>query len=403
MSAEKAEAVVAGHICLDIIPALGERTEGLGEMFSPGNNLFVGPAEITTGGTVPNTGLAMHRLGIRTRLAGRIGDDAFGRTATEILRSHGAHLADHLILAPGERTSHTFVISPPGVDRILIHHSGANDNLAADDIGEALLAGARLFHFGYPPSIRNMYSGGGEEMARMLAKARAAGLTVTLDMSQPDAGSEAGRVDWIAWLKRVLPLVDVFLPSFEETLFMLDRARFDRFMKEHGRMGLIPAADGELLRELTGRLVDFGAAAVVLKLGDQGICVRTTDDSTRITGMGGAAPKDVDRWTGREFIATCFVVDVVGTTGAGDSTIGGFLTGLLKGFGPEEAAEAALATGASCVEKRDPVSGIPGWDELYKRIKSGWARRTSGLSLTGWNHTKDGFYYGPDDTVIRNF
>ena len=51
------DVVVAGHICLDIIPTIPhERIE-----FEPGRLLQVGPAVLSTGGAVSNTGLALHR------------------------------------------------------------------------------------------------------------------------------------------------------------------------------------------------------------------------------------------------------------------------------------------------------------------------------------------------------
>src|SRR5207249_2102210 len=114
------------------------------------------------------------------------------------------------------------------------------------------------------------------------------------DMSLPDPQSEAGQVDWPAWLRRVLPHVDVYLPSLEETEFMLG-----------------PKPAGDLARQLH----DWGAGIVGLKMGERGLfCL----------------------CEGRELYESCFEVNVVGTTGSGDATIAGFLTGLLRGLPPEE-------------------------------------------------------------------
>ncbi|MGZ3675869.1 MAG: carbohydrate kinase family protein, partial [Ktedonobacterales bacterium] len=62
---------VAGHICLDVIPAMS----GASDALRPGALVHVGPAQFATGGTVANVGLALHRLGMRPRLIGKIGDD----------------------------------------------------------------------------------------------------------------------------------------------------------------------------------------------------------------------------------------------------------------------------------------------------------------------------------------
>ena len=71
-------AVVAGHLCLDIIPGLGHLQSGeFLRLFQPGHLIEVGPAAFSTGGAVPNTGLALHRLGVRTQLIAIVGSDLF--------------------------------------------------------------------------------------------------------------------------------------------------------------------------------------------------------------------------------------------------------------------------------------------------------------------------------------
>jgi sugar/nucleoside kinase (ribokinase family) len=118
--------IVAGHICLDVIPAL-LGTSDFESTFRPGRLLEAGPAVISTGGAVSNTGLAMHKLGINTQLMGKIGPDLFGQAILEVVKSHGGHLADGMHIVPGEASSYTVILNPPNVDRIFLHCPGAND------------------------------------------------------------------------------------------------------------------------------------------------------------------------------------------------------------------------------------------------------------------------------------
>ena len=320
--------VVAGHICLDIIPTF-ERPVAL----EPGKLFKVGPAVIATGGVVSNTGIALHRLGVRTRLMGKVGDDLIGQM---ILNRTRPIDPDGMIVAAGATSSYSVVISQPGIDRTFLHCTGANDTFVADDIDYERLAGARLFHFGYPPLMRSMYVDGGRQMETIFRRVKERGLMTSLDMSYPDPQSEAGQVDWRAWLRRVLPCVDIFLPSLDETQMMLKST----------------AAPSELSRQLH----DWGAAIVGLKLGDRGLYVR---------------------WPDGELSAPCFEVNVVGTTGSGDATIAGFLAGLLHGLPAEEVMATAVAVGACCCEAADATSGIRPWDEVQQRIRAGWKRRRS--------------------------
>ncbi len=404
------QVVVAGHICLDIIPALDNLTGGLGEILVPGTLVNVGPATVSTGGAVSNTGLALHRLGITTRLMGKIGDDQFGSSVLEILGARDPALADGMIVTPGEHTSYTIVISPPGVDRALLHYPGANDTFGADDVAFERLCGARLFHFGYPPIMRRMFIDGGAELEKLLSRAKKTGLTVSLDMAKPDPASEAGRVNWPKLLAKVLPNVDVFLPSLDEILFMLDRPRFERMSRQAVRLrsrqaddgNITPLVDGKLLGEISQKLIDLGAAVVVLKLGSAGLYARTTTDGSRLAATGAAAPNDTDKWAGRELLVPCFKVDVAGTTGAGDCTIAGFLAGLLYGLGLEEAMTTAAAVGACNVERPDATSGVRPWEQVQERINSGWRRHKVTLNLPDWRaDTNEGVWFGPNDATMN--
>lgn len=377
------QAIVAGHICLDIIPNLDKQTKSFGELITPGNLLVSDPATVATGGAVSNTGLALHRLGLPVELMGKIGRDLFGEGIRRVLRNYGQRLADGMIVSD-DPSSYTVVINLPGVDRIFLHCPGANDTFGPADIDYDALRDARLFHFGYPTLMRRMYTHNGEELEILLRRAKQAGPTTSLDMAWVEPSSEAGQVDWSTVLKRIGPHVDVFLPSFDEILYMVDREKFFA-LQEAGNGDVLCQADGDLIRRVAQMLLDLGSAIVVLKLGRQGLYMRVADNRDRLEAMGPAAPNDPGVWAGSELIAPCFRVDVAGTTGSGDCTIAGFLAGLLHGLCPVETITAGVATGACNVEAPDATSGIRSWDDMQARIAAGWARRDVDLPLPGWS------------------
>ena len=84
--------VVAGHICLDIIPTITTPARDFTALLKPGALLEVGQATLCTGGPVSNTGLALHRLGVPTRLVGKVGDDLFGELLLRIVDRIGPGL-----------------------------------------------------------------------------------------------------------------------------------------------------------------------------------------------------------------------------------------------------------------------------------------------------------------------
>ena len=289
---QEPEAIIAGHICLDIIPTLPAGDAAL--QYRPGVLVEVGPAAVATGGCVSNTGQVLHRLGVPTRLAGKVGDDAFGIVVRDVLARSDAELASGLLIVPGEQTSYSVILYPPGRDRMFLHYPGANDTFVSADIPDEVFAHGRIFHFGYPPLMGRMYEGSGLELARIMQRAKNAGLTTGLDMAYPDPEKASGRADWQAILTTVLPLVDVFVPSLEEVSFMLgcpaslveslnsgpDRARR---VAEH-------------TSDLSARLLGLGAAVVGIKAGDLGFspadgfrrsaAMRRTSLAAGLSGLG---------------------------------------------------------------------------------------------------------------------
>jgi len=381
---ETCDAVVAGHICLDIIPDLSMSTpEQLVRLFRPGNLSKVGPIALSTGGAVSNTGLSLHKLGMRVRLMGKVGDDLLGQAVRQIVGAYGPGLADGMVVDPTVTSSYTVIISPPGVDRIFLHHPGANDTFDADDVRYDVISGAQLFHFGYPPVMRRMFEENGAELLEIFRRVKERGATTSLDMAVPDATSAAGRADWVAILKRLMPYVDVFLPSIEESLYMLRRGTFEELSQKAAGGSFLPLVTPSLLSSLSAELLEMGGKVVGFKLGDRGFYVRTGGRPT-IEAMGAARPSDPDAWADKELWAPCFRVEVVGTTGSGDATIAGFLSGLLRGLPVEGALIMAVAVGACNVEAADALSGVRSWEETVRRVEGDWPRRALALDDARW-------------------
>jgi sugar/nucleoside kinase (ribokinase family) len=381
---DKFSAVAAGHICLDMIPNLAGLGQGqFSELFQPGHLIVAGAATFSPGGPVPNTGLALHRLGVPVRLVARVGADPFGEIIRGIIAVYGPDLAEGIAADPHAPTSYTVVIEPPGTDRFFLHCPGTNDVFGADDIDYGLVAQAGVFHFGYPPIMRRMYAEGGAGLEEVFRRAKAVGATTSLDMNFPDPSSPGGQVDWAAILQRVLPYVDIFGPSIEELMFMLRRATFERMAGTDGSRSFLPQVTPGLLSDVGGELLELGVKMAVIKLGGRGLYLRTAK-ARRLAQMGRAAPADLDAWAEQELWAPCFQVEVAGTTGAGDATLAGFLSGLLRDLPPRQAAIAAVAVGACDVEAVDTLSGIRPWEETLERVAAGWTQHPLVLDAPGW-------------------
>jgi len=366
----KPEVVIAGHICLDVIPAI-ESGGGRGDtrieaLLQPGRMTHTGPMLAATGGAVSNTGQALHRLGVPVRLMGKVGGDVWGDAVVRIVSELNPELAAGLLRAPDEAGSYTVIISTPNTDRIFLHYPGPNDTFAADDLDYEAIAAARLFHFGYPPIMQRMYRQRGVELERLFAQVKALDVTTSLDMTYPDPSAESGKVDWRVILKRVLPHVDIFTPSIDEIRYMLAGDPLA------GQTEVAKPVTAAALDAIATHLLEMGVAVVLIKLGALGLYLRTTDDSKRLLALGKCAPQNLPAWQGRTLYQQALGAWVQGTTGAGDCAIGGFLAALLRGCAPEEALRFSAAAGAASVERADATSGVPHWDVLAERLAAGW-------------------------------
>jgi len=377
MKTASLDTVVAGHFCVDVIPALPD-SQSLAELFSPGKLVNIGKAVISTGGPVSNTGLALIKLGMKTGLMAKIGDDFFGNGARQLLKVWGAQST--LTVSPGESTSYTIVLAPPGIDRIFLHHPGANDSFGSDNIDYKAVASARHFHLGYPPLMKRLYCDNGIELVDIFKKVAALGTTTSLDMSLPDPRSESGRIDWRPILSALLPYVDIALFSAEESMFMLNRARFDELREQAGTHDPLSAYTTRDFEWIGAALLASGAKISVVKCGYRGMLLFTGD---KISRPAAAPLGQADRWARRALWNPAFVVEkIASATGSGDSSIAGFLAAFLRGRPPEECLIIGCCAGGQNVQAYDAISGIHSWDETLAMIP-GWQKRSENPGA-GW-------------------
>lgn len=349
------DCIVAGHTCMDLLPEFLEGAQEVSDIIQPGKLIQVGAMEQAIGGVVPNTSGAMFRMGLLVCPMGKVGDDLLGQSILQKMETIGLP-CEGMKVDKSCTSSYTIVLSIPGIDRIPLHSPGANDSFSMQDINFDIVKQARHFHFGYPPLMHSLFIDNGLSLSEIFKEVKANGLSTSLDMARPDPQTEAGRINWIRFLEKVLPYVDLFTPSIDELLYMIDRPVFDTFIDSTKSLGGLSLDD---LKSLGERLLSMGAKAVLLKLGE----------------FGAFYYSDIEA-----HYSPCFQVEVKGAIGSGDCTIAGFLAAKLKGLSAKEALTVAVASGACNVEAFDSLSGIPEWDTLQKRIAGDWMKHPSLIS-----------------------
>ncbi len=366
--------VVAGHICLDITPVFTcDKVNKITDILKPGQVAEVKDANISTGGPVSNTGLAMKILGADTNLICKVGCDEFGDLICSMLDKYDTD--KEVVRTKKASTSYSVVLAMPGVDRIFLHNSGANDLFGAVDVSEDCLSDAALFHFGYPTLMKCMYENEGDELVELYRKVKSCGVATSMDLSLVDSESTSGKADWKTILTKVMPYVDFFVPSIEEVCAMIDPKRHKEWQLRAGDKDVTDVIDFEHdVKPVADECIKLGAKVLLLKCGILGmyLCTAELDGKCK---FGERLDLDFKTWSNLHIFEKPYKPGKVRSAlGAGDTSIAAFLTGILNKETPEMCLKLATGCAACCVEEYDALSGLISYDELKDKINSGWEK-----------------------------
>jgi 5-dehydro-2-deoxygluconokinase len=308
----------------------------------------VGSFAKSVGGCPANIAIGTARLGLRSALLTRVGDEQFGRFLREQLAREGVDLGG-LKTDPTRLTALAIlsVESDKSFPLLFYRENCADMALEEADVDAAFLATARAVvvtgtHFAKP----NTEAAQRKAMRLM----RAQGGKVVLDIDyRPNlwglAGHAAGDNRYIASsvvserMKSVLPGCDLVVGTEEEVLIA------------SGESELLPAL--KTIRALT-------PATIVLKRGPMGCIV-----------YEGAISDDLEDG----IVGKGFPIEVYNVLGAGDAFMSGFLRGWLGGETLQTAATWANACGAFAVSRLLCSPESPTFAELQYFLKNGSPHR----------------------------
>lgn len=306
------ELIAVGNACVDLFVPHHVPPK-------PGGISKIPSFEAVPGGNGANTAVTAARLGVRTALAGVLGDDLFGRHLRDCVEAEGVDTS-LLELLPGRSSPTTLVFNDEDGERSFVHHPGTNTEVFLP----AAVVDARcdVFHFAAPELLPGLWPTGAEAVAKQL---RERGVRVSMDVFAVEGDAPAAEV--IEAHRRVLRHVDMVFPNQDE-------AR------------CITGCSG--LRDMTAYLHDLGVRIAVIKRGARGAAVS---------------------WEGNYEEVPTRSVRALDTCGAGDSFVGAFLAATLRGRNPREATEFGCAVGTLCVERRGSLTATGDRNRLAEVLK----------------------------------
>lgn len=331
-----AAVLLAGHLCLDLIPTLPGPPS-----LVPGDLWTTGPLTLQPGGCLANTGTALLDLGVPVALCADVGDDDSADTLRSLMQARGFDVSG--LRRTRGSTSYSVVVQPPGEDRTFWHHVGAN----ASFDGSGVRCGTeRILHIGYPTLLPALVGEDGAPLLELLRRGHTHGLATSVDLAVVSSPTDATRRLWRTVLPRVLPEIDVITPSFDDLATALG---------DTGTTSPTP----ESLRTEARTLVDRGASIALVSGGSAGFGL-ATGDAARFAAAGPAIAGLSADWHSVSFTAPAAPVTghaATATTGAGDSATAGFLAALLRGDTPRDAIAGAASSALARISGSLPTIG----------------------------------------------
>jgi 5-dehydro-2-deoxygluconokinase len=298
------------------------------------------------GGCPTNIGVGTSRLGLRSAVITRVGNEPMGRFIRQTLAAEGVDVS-HVTTDPDRLTALVIlgIRDRQTFPHIFYRENCADMGLEEKHIEESFIASARAIvvtgtHFSKP---------GVETASRAAIRyARAAGTRVVLDIDyRPTlwglAEHAAGEERFIAntqvteLLQAILPDCDLVVGTEEEVHI---------------------AGGSTETRQALLQIRTQTDAVIVLKQGPLGCVVFT-----------GEIPRDLEQG----IRGPGFEVEVFNTLGAGDAFMSGLLRGWLRDSSWEQCCAYANASGAMVVSRHGCAPAIPSWDELCEFIDHGSA------------------------------
>jgi 5-dehydro-2-deoxygluconokinase len=292
---------------------------------------------IYVGGSASNVCIGAARLGLRTAMIARVGDDPLGRFVHATFLQEGVEARG--VRFDPERLTALITLAIRQSDdfpRVFYYENSADLALSESDIDEGLVSSANVLlvtgtHF----SRSNLDAA--SRKAMRIAKANGRRIVFDIDyrpvlwgLTQHARGGQMFVASELVsqHLQSILPDCDLVVGTEEEICIVGG------------------AAD---IRESLEKMRSLSSAAIVRKRGAQGSII-----------YPGEIPDDLSAGIS----ATSFPVEVLNSTGAGDAFLAGFLLGWIRGAALETCCKFGNACGAMVVSRHACSAAMPSRREL---------------------------------------
>ncbi|MFA5818736.1 MAG: carbohydrate kinase family protein [Bacteroidales bacterium] len=305
-------------VCVGILVAdvLGKPVDSIPEKGKLG---LVDKMSLQIGGCAANVVIDLAKLGLKTTVIGKIGDDNFGKFLLDTLNSEKVDVSG-LKVDKNVSTSASMVMISGDGERSILHSFGANAKFGFDDINPDVVKKSKILLIA---GTFLMPDFDGEGTEKLLTFAKENGVLCCMDTAWDSKGQ------WIKKIESSLKYLDWFMPSYDEACEMSGKTKPE---------------------EIAQFFNSKGVKNVIVKLGNEGCFVKPGNE--------------------KGYLVPAFnKVKAIDTSGAGDSFCAGFIAGLYKGWDIPACAKFANAVGAHCIMQIGTTTGIKSIEETLEFIR----------------------------------
>lgn len=272
----------------------------------------------SNGGDALNVAMICDKLGGSVGFSGKIGNDEKGNLLLGKISSSGLNI-DGLKVDETSSTSSVVVLIHENGGRNFLYEGGGNNEFSINDIRLSILDNYNIVFVG-GTFMLPLFDG--EGAAILFKEAKKQGKITAMDVSYDATGQ------WIKKIEPCLKYLDYFMPSIGEAKEM---SGFDN------------------VEEMALEFLNRGVKHVIIKMGKDGIYIKDNQVNTYLPS---------------------FKVDVIDTTGAGDSFVAGFLTGIDHEMKLLDCVELGQAVAAHCIQSIGSTTGIVDFDKTRRSIET---------------------------------
>lgn len=272
----------------------------------------------TAAGTGAGTAVDLAKLGLSVATLGAVGTDLLGDIVLAAMARHGIDTSG-VIRVAGVQTSATILPIRANGERPALHVPGATRLFAAADLDVGRLAGCAAVLLGGPDALAGLSA---DDLAAVAAAARATSALLVVDVLHPGSARDLARIGG------ALAQAHWFCPNYDQLLALTERRDVDH------------------------------AVADVCVLGTGGVAVTLGADGCLVSDGSGLVH------------VPAIAADVVDTTGCGDAFTAGFVTGLLLGCGPVDAAWLGVACGSLVATGLGSDAGLTDLGQAVRLVRT---------------------------------